>query len=51
MFGFLGRNGVGKIIFMRILVILLLKIEGLIYMCGVFIENIKEIRNMVGYLL
>ncbi|HBF0593473.1 TPA: ABC transporter ATP-binding protein [Clostridioides difficile] len=50
MFGLLGRNGAGKTTFMRILATLLSKTEGSIHMCGVPIENIKEIRNMVGYL-
>lgn len=50
MFGLLGRNGAGKTTFMRILATLLSKTEGSIYMCGVPIENTKEIRNMVGYL-
>lgn len=50
MFGLLGRNGAGKTTFMRILATLLSKTEGSIDMCGVPIENTKEIRNMVGYL-
>ncbi|HFL2523330.1 TPA: ABC transporter ATP-binding protein [Clostridioides difficile] len=50
MFGLLGRNGAGKTTFMRILATLLSKTEGSIHMCGVPIENTKEIRNMVGYL-
>ncbi|MBY1510515.1 ABC transporter ATP-binding protein [Clostridioides difficile] len=50
MFGLLGRNGAGKTTFMRILATLLSKTEGSIHMCGVLIENTKEIRNMVGYL-
>lgn len=50
MFGLLGRNGAGKTTFMRILATLLSKTEGSIDMCGVPIENTKEIRDMVGYL-
>ncbi|MCJ0222600.1 ABC transporter ATP-binding protein [Clostridioides difficile] len=50
MFSLLGRNGAGKTTFMRILATLLSKTEGSIHMCGVPIENTKEIRNMVGYL-
>ncbi|MBY2477188.1 ABC transporter ATP-binding protein [Clostridioides difficile] len=50
MFGLLGRNGAGKTTFMRILATLLSKTEGSIDMCGIPIENTKDIRNMVGYL-
>ncbi|GAA0123254.1 MAG: ATP-binding cassette domain-containing protein [Clostridium argentinense] len=50
MFGLLGRNGAGKTTLMRILTTLLTKNEGEITMCGIPIENTKEIRKMVGYL-
>lgn len=50
MFGLLGRNGAGKTTLMRILATLLSKTEGSIDMCGIPIENTKDIRNMVGYL-
>lgn len=50
MFGLLGRNGAGKTTLMKILSTLLLKKGGSITVCGVPIENAKEIRRIVGYL-
>lgn len=50
MFGLLGRNGAGKTTLMRILTTLLIKNEGSVTICGIPIENTKDIRKMVGYL-
>ncbi|MBQ3182796.1 MAG: ABC transporter ATP-binding protein [Clostridia bacterium] len=50
MFGLLGRNGAGKTTLMKILTTLLQKKNGNITICGIPIENSKEIRKIVGYL-
>lgn len=50
MFGLLGRNGAGKTTLMKTLATLLQKKSGEITVCGVPIENAKEIRGMTGYL-
>ena len=50
MFGLLGRNGAGKTTLMKILSTLLIKKDGSVRVCGVPIENAKEIRRIVGYL-
>lgn len=50
MFGLLGRNGAGKTTLMKILATLLQKGEGKINVCGIPIENTKEIRKITGYL-
>ncbi|MDE7178811.1 MAG: ABC transporter ATP-binding protein [Lachnospiraceae bacterium] len=50
MFGLLGRNGAGKTTLMKTLATLLGKQSGEIRVCGVPIENAKEIRGMIGYL-
>lgn len=50
MFGLLGRNGAGKTTLMKILATLLQKQSGNIYVCGIPIENAKEIRKITGYL-
>ncbi len=50
MFGLLGRNGAGKTTLMKILTTLLQKNEGNISICGIPVENTKEIRRIVGYL-
>lgn len=50
MFGLLGRNGAGKTTLMKTLATLLNKSSGEITICGVPIENTKEIRRMTGYL-
>lgn len=50
MFGLLGRNGAGKTTLMKTLATLHQKKSGNITVCGVPIENTKEIRSMTGYL-
>ncbi len=50
MFGLLGRNGAGKTTLMKTLATLLQKNSGSIEICGVPIENAKDIRKIVGYL-
>ena len=50
MFGLLGRNGAGKTTLMKTLATLLQKKDGEITVCGVPIENVKEIRKIIGYL-
>lgn len=50
MFGLLGRNGAGKTTLMKILATLLQKQGGSISVCGIPIENAKEVRKIVGYL-
>ena len=50
MFGLLGRNGAGKTTLMKTLATLLQKKDGEITVCGVPIENAKEIRKIIGYL-
>ncbi|AFS79748.1 ABC transporter ATP-binding protein [Gottschalkia acidurici 9a] len=50
MFGLLGRNGAGKTTLMRILTTLLIKNEGSVTICGVPVENTKDIRKTIGYL-
>lgn len=50
MFGLLGRNGAGKTTLMKTLATLLRKQSGSISVCGVPIEQVKEIRKMIGYL-
>ncbi len=50
MFGLLGRNGAGKTTLMRTLAALLQKKSGSVTVCGIPIENEKEIRKIIGYL-
>lgn len=50
MFGLLGRNGAGKTTLMKILATLLQKNSGQVTVCGIPVENEKEIRKMIGYL-
>lgn len=50
MFGLLGRNGAGKTTLMKTLATLLQKRDGSITVCGVPIENAKEIRKITGFL-
>lgn len=50
MFGLLGRNGAGKTTLMKTLAALHCKKSGDITVCGIPIENAKEIRSITGYL-
>lgn len=50
MFGLLGRNGAGKTTLMKTLAALHRKNDGSITVCGIPIENAKEIRSVTGYL-
>lgn len=50
MFGLLGRNGAGKTTLMKTLATLLQKKEGEITVCGIPIENAREVRRIIGYL-
>ena len=46
----IGPNGAGKTTLMKTLATLLQKKDGEITVCGVPIENAKEIRKIIGYL-
>lgn len=50
MFGLLGRNGAGKTTLMKTISTLLKKQEGGITVCGIPVENEREIRKIIGYL-
>ncbi|MGN7359726.1 ABC transporter ATP-binding protein [Paenibacillus sp. SAF-054] len=50
MFGLLGRNGAGKTTLMKTLATLHMKNSGNVTVCGIPIEQAKEIRRCVGYL-
>jgi ABC-type multidrug transport system, ATPase component len=50
MFGLLGRNGAGKTTLMKTLATLLNKKSGDVTVCGIPIENAREIRRIIGYL-
>lgn len=50
MFGLLGRNGAGKTTLMKTLATLHQKQKGKITVCGIPVENAKEIRSITGYL-
>lgn len=50
MFGLLGRNGAGKTTLMKTIAALLPKKDGAITVCGIPVENAKEIRRIIGYL-
>lgn len=50
MFGLLGRNGAGKTTLMKLLATLHRKQSGEVIVCGVPIEQAKEIRSITGYL-
>lgn len=50
MFGLLGRNGAGKTTLMKTLAALHKKQSGTITVCGIPIEQAKEIRGITGYL-
>ena len=50
MFGLLGKNGAGKTTLMKVLAALLKKSSGKVTICGVPVENTREIRSITGYL-
>jgi len=50
MFGLLGRNGAGKTTLMKVLATLLSKQSGTVSVCGIPVDNAKEIRRIIGYL-
>lgn len=50
MFGMLGPNGAGKTTLMKILTTLVKKTDGEVRICGVPVENSRQIRDMTGYL-
>lgn len=50
MFGLLGRNGAGKTTLMKTLAALHSKKSGSISVCGIPIENARDIRAVTGYL-
>ena len=50
MFGLLGPNGAGKTTLMKIIATLLQKTEGDVRVCGIDINNDREIRRIIGYL-
>ena len=50
MFGLLGPNGAGKTTLMKVLTTLLTKTDGEVKICGIPVENSRQIRNMTGYL-
>lgn len=50
MFGLLGPNGAGKTTLMKIIATLLQKSEGDVRVCGIDINNDREIRRIIGYL-
>lgn len=50
MFGLLGRNGAGKTTLMKTLAALHSKQAGSITVCGIPVENAREIRRITGYL-
>ncbi|MCI8550725.1 MAG: ABC transporter ATP-binding protein [Lachnospiraceae bacterium] len=50
MYGLLGTNGAGKTTLMKVITTLTKKSGGEVSICGVPVEQAKEIRSMVGYL-
>ena len=50
MYGLLGRNGAGKTTLMRTLATLLRKKSGEVRICGIPLENAREVRRIIGYL-
>lgn len=50
MFGLLGPNGAGKTTLMKIITTLTGKSAGEVSVCGILIENCKEVRKIIGYL-
>lgn len=50
MFGLLGRNGAGKTTLMKTIATLLPKKSGTVTVCGIPVEQQKEVRKIIGYL-
>ena len=50
MYGLLGRNGAGKTTLMKVMVTLLKPSAGNVRMNDVPIEDVKNVRKMIGYL-
>lgn len=50
MYGLLGRNGAGKTTLMKTMVGLLPVKEGEMSLCGVPVQQLRQVRAMVGYL-
>ena len=50
MFGLLGPNGAGKTTLMKVLTTLTSKSEGEVKICGIPVENARQVRGLIGYL-
>ena len=50
MFGLLGPNGAGKTTLMKIISTLLKKNDGDVSVCGIPVENTRDVRKIIGYL-
>lgn len=50
MFGLLGPNGAGKTTLMKVITTLTQKTAGDVSVCGINVDNEREIRKIIGYL-
>lgn len=50
MFGLLGPNGAGKTTLMKIITTLTKKSSGEVHICGIPVEECKQVRQITGYL-
>lgn len=50
MFGLLGPNGAGKTTLMKIISTLLKKNDSDVSVCGIPVENTRDVRKIIGYL-
>lgn len=50
MFGLLGPNGAGKTTLMKVLTTLTRKSGGEVKLCGILVEQCRQIREIIGYL-